>query len=435
MPSYIEKRRRRWYAVLDVPKDLQESIGKRRFVESLKTETQTVAERRAAPLVAGWKLKIEKARSRDRDPLEEEAIYWREILALTSDEDEREGILEHVMEKAESIMLKTAPKGVQMGANETQWNELPGYEEAERFHGIATGQLVNLEDHLEEWLATTEDTPKSKDMKRSDVKRLGLTFPTVDKLHRKDVRRWVSKLINEDGLKPASVARLLSSYRGYWRYLQSIEVVSEDIEPFERLEVAKRASKKNSPKDKRQPFDAIDVVRLQKAATDKGDNIMSDLITLGMWTGCRLEELCALKIDKVKPTHFDIEDAKTEAGWRQIPIHRKLKPVMKRLTRDSKDGYVLSGLSFNKYGDRSNAVGKRFGRLKTDAGFDGRYVFHSIRKTVATLLENAGIPENVAADIIGHDKPTMTYGLYSGGASLKLKTEALAKISYPSPAP
>jgi len=50
---------------------------------------------------------------------------------------------------------------------------------------------------------------------------------------------------------------------------------------------------------------------------------------------------------------------------------------------------------------------------------------------VATLLENAGVPEGVAADIIGHDKPTMTYGLYSGGASMKTKREAIEKLAYP----
>lgn len=87
-------------------------------------------------------------------------------------------------------------------------------------------------------------------------------------------------------------------------------------------------------------------------------------------------------------------------------------------------------MSANKYGDRSNAVGKRFGRLKTDGGFGAQHVFHSIRKTVATLLENAGVTENIAADIIGHDKPTMTYGLYSGGNSLETKRTALEKISY-----
>jgi len=63
-------------------------------------------------------------------------------------------------------------------------------------------------------------------------------------------------------------------------------------------------------------------------------------------------------------------------------------------------------------------------------GHGPELVFHSIRKTVATLLENAGVPENVSADILGHEKNTMTYGLYSGGSSLSVKAKALAKLSY-----
>ena len=54
-----------------------------------------------------------------------------------------------------------------------------------------------------------------------------------------------------------------------------------------------------------------------------------------------------------------------------------------------------------------------------------------IRRTVATILENAGVPESVSADILGHDMPSMTYGLYSGGATLETKTEAIEKIRYP----
>ncbi len=57
-------------------------------------------------------------------------------------------------------------------------------------------------------------------------------------------------------------------------------------------------------------------------------------------------------------------------------------------------------------------------------------VFHSIRKTVVTILENAGVPENVVADIVGHEKTTMTYGLYSGGTTLAVKREALDKLAY-----
>ena len=92
---------------------------------------------------------------------------------------------------------------------------------------------------------------------------------------------------------------------------------------------------------------------------------------------------------------------------------------------------VTASLTINKYGDRSNAVGKRFGRLKTGLGFGPQYVFHSIRKTVVTILENADVRENVVADIVWHEKSTMTYGLYSGGATLALKHEALAHLAYP----
>ena len=45
-----------------------------------------------------------------------------------------------------------------------------------------------------------------------------------------------------------------------------------------------------------------------------------------------------------------------KAGWRYVPIHRELAQTMTRLIEDSGDGYVLSGLTVNKYGDRSNAV-------------------------------------------------------------------------------
>ncbi len=132
----------------------------------------------------------------------------------------------------------------------------------------------------------------------------------------------------------------------------------------------------------------------------------------------------------MKDDYFTVGDAKTKAGWRDVPIHRELAQTMARLVMDSKDGHVLSGLTANKYGDRSNAIGKRFGHLKTELGFGPQFVFHSIRKTVVTILENAGVAENVVADLVGHEKTTMTFGLDSGGLSLAVKREALDKIAY-----
>ena len=56
-------------------------------------------------------------------------------------------------------------------------------------------------------------------------------------------------------------------------------------------------------------------------------------------------------------------------------------------------------------------------------------MFHSFRKTVVTLLELAGISENLAADIVGHEKPKITYRLYSGGSSLAQKLKEINIIN------
>ena len=196
-----------------------------------------------------------------------------------------------------------------------------------------------------------------------------------------------------------------------------------------------RQNKRTEPRSTRQPFEPADVLKLLDAAIGRGENQLADLkladlIRLGMWTGCRIEELCALKCEQVKDDHFSVGDAKTKAGWRDVPIHRELAQTMARLIESSNDGYVLSGLKANKYGDRSNGIGKRFGKLKAARGFGSQHVFHSLRKTVVTILENTGVPENVVADIVGHEKTTMTYGLYSGGLSLAVKRDALDKLAY-----
>lgn len=84
----------------------------------------------------------------------------------------------------------------------------------------------------------------------------------------------------------------------------------------------------------------------------------------------------------------------------------------------------------NQYGKRSAAIGKRFGRAKKKLGFGPGKVFHSIRNTVTTQLEVAGVPDNITTDILGHEKKTITYGIYSGGTSIEQKFNAIKLIVY-----
>ena len=416
MSAYLQKRRRRWYAVLEIPKPLRPRFGRPRFIQSLETDSRTVAERRVLPVIAAWRSEIARARQEPDD----DAAFFRRTLQNAKTEEHRQSILEQIDYAAWDI-----------GAiNVENIGDPPSSDpEARRFYASAAGLLVSFTEHLDEWLATSRATAKTKYMQRSDVQRFAREFQMVQDVTRPEVRRWITKLMNGDGLAPKTVQRILSALRGYWRYLQSIEVAGEDHEPFSKLDVA-RQNKRISPRSTRQPFEPGDVVKLLDAAIERGEENLADLIRLGMWTGCRIEELCALKIEQVKDDHFSVGDAKTKAGWRDVPIHRELAQTMARLIEGSKDGYVLSGLTVNKYGDRSNGIGKRFGKLKSAMGFGSQHVFHSLRKTVVTILENASVPENVVADIVGHEKTTMTYGLYSGGLSLAVKRDALAKLAY-----
>ncbi|MDW4500064.1 tyrosine-type recombinase/integrase [Sulfitobacter sp. D35] len=413
MPRYLERRRRRWYAVLDIPKDVREPFGKKRHVESLGTDSLSEAERLVLPKIALWKSQFQALRSGSNDALHVLAEQWRAEFS-----------------SADADVLETLDGLLQDKAEEIAWRNPKA---ASRFNEIVRGESISLEIHVDRWLASLTGAPKSTDMKRSDVRRFIEVFPYSSDVSQQGVQGWIYDLETQNRLKSGTVTRIISACRGYWQFLIKHRIVEVADDPFAKLSIVKRKRRSSGGQDKRQPFSTEEVIELLDHAQRKDDPQLAAVIQLGMWTGCRIEELCSLKLEHLSEDSFRVDDAKSEAGLRTVPIHSQLAPTLEHLIRDSTDGYVVSGLTFNKYGDRSNAVGKRFGTLKKRLGHGPNKVFHSIRKTVATLLENAGVPENVAADILGHDKDTMTYGLYSGGIVLEVKKEAIEKTDYPAP--
>ena len=79
----------------------------------------------------------------------------------------------------------------------------------------------------------------------------------------------------------------------------------------------------------------------------------------------------------------------------------------------------------------SHDFSKWFSRLKANIGLtNSKVVFHSFRKNVATALHGAGVPELVAADILGHEHKSMSYRVYSTGAAVRPQYDAICKIEY-----
>ena len=401
MAKHIERRDQGWCAVLNVPADVQGKLRRKRFRVSLKTHDKRVAECRAPPLIAEWKGEI--AMARGEAAVRDDARFWRDALRRATTPEDR---LNAEMLMETHILMQ--------GYDNTD-------PEAQQFYDEAFGTLVRTTEHLDEWIGSLQVKDKTAKMRRTTIGKLGARFPMLKDVSRKEVRRWVTELVAE--LKPATVQRMMSDCRTYWAYLATIEEVPEDSAPFDRLGLkVKNVSWL--------PFEPGDVTKLLSGAIAHEDTELADPIRLAMYTGARREELCALPVANVKGDRFAIATAKTLAGVREVPIHRKLAQTMARLVDRSTDGYVLSGLKPNKNGDRGDVLGKRFTRLKKRLGFDNRHTLHSLRGTVITMLERAGVPEGTVQDIVGHERSTLTGSIYSGKSTLEMRRDALNMLVY-----
>ena len=214
MPSYIEKRRRKYYAVLDVPKSLQTVLGRRRFVQSLQTESISVAERKVSPIILEWKKMIAVARGDSLDGFDTDSLI-KQINRVRLDKSvmKNAGLSsEEIAEVHEDFaMLPNYDKHGNMSYNQ----EL--FEATQVVHG---GKIL-LKEHIESYLATTELEPKTVDSRRKSLKRLGSKFKFAQDVKRQDTRYWLNVEIGEgEGRARATLGKLATDCNQYWEYLQ-----------------------------------------------------------------------------------------------------------------------------------------------------------------------------------------------------------------------
>ncbi len=414
MAKHLEERNGLWFAVLTIPKDCRAKLNnKLRFVQSLKTHSKKQAETLAPRYVSLWKSMIEGARG-NSEAILKEAEWMRKTLSKYSEPYETEEFLTKAIPRSEEIARTVSEK------------------DGMAYLAIASGALSPLSPHRDGWEKSLTIKAKTKDQMVRDVDRFLKEFKTIQSMTSKSIKAWVD-LLSTKGATPSSVNRQIKSARSLFDYLKTSGVIDHiAIDPFEGMsKVINKSVKKDVAHY--EPFAISDVVKLYREIKAREDYPLLDIFCIGAYTGCRINEIAKTKIVDVdlKRKCFKLHEAKNEASIREVPLHNDLLPLIKRLIKESKDGYLIYSEADNQYGNRSAPLSQRFTRVKKSLKYGDQHVFHSLRGTVATLLENAKIPENIAADIVGHKKKTMTYGLYSGGTSLKNKLEALNKIKYP----
>jgi integrase len=158
---------------------------------------------------------------------------------------------------------------------------------------------------------------------------------------------------------------------------------------------------------------------------------------IAMFTGLRASEVADLTWGQVREeqglAYLAIEDAKTEAGWRKVPLHSKLQWLLQK--KRGRDGDPVFP-TFNPEGGgkrRGDDASRLFGdSWKRRLGITSRrHVFHSARKNVTRIMEENGVAATAWARVIGHE-PGFTYGTYNPDAlSLRKCAEIIELIDYP----
>ena len=232
-----------------------------------------------------------------------------------------------------------------------------------------------------------------------------------------------------------TIERVLSASKGFMRYLKDHDLVKSPAINLLKAEDLKtpRSAVKPVPYQPFTVLECIDLIGRAKLVKTGRDNLAL-LMQVGMYTGGRIEEVASIKREDIHLTDnwMMIRGTKTDASEnREVPLHPDLKVILVAALASHNDNYMIPNLPMDKHGNRANAIGKQFGRLKAAAGFTTRSkCFHSYRKTFVTQMEQAGVSEGVVADIVGHEKKTITYGVYSGGSSMEQKRQAIAILAF-----
>ena len=473
MASNLILRGGNWYVRLSVPADVRPVLNRREYTASLKTGSKQEAQRLKLPFLQAWRNEIAEARGltpereekqRERAYLASQAIqaYLNDsvrLSALGKTKEANEASFELVKElDAFDLDYEAVLPLVQkyQGGDIADWvgfqKELTELLQGQVVTAInpvnqqEVGQILKDPSHYRSKSPIT--ITRLNDFEDYQRRR-GVVAKTIDtQLSRlKKLKAWLEENQRElnhesieaylDTLDCATKTKKQHLFAGnsFWKWAIKKDKTfkqqhQEQANPFENHDFEEIRGVR---KKERKAFSVGDIQKLhQSAQADPRRQALADLIVLWAYTGARIEELCQLKTDDIVTEDgvqcLFIRDGKTRNAERIVPVHKDLKPLIKRLEKDAEGEFILPSSGKDKYGKRSASLGKQFGRLKKDLGYGGEHVFHCLRKSFITFLQNNEVPGLTIASIVGHETGTITFDVYSAGPNAKQKLKAISTL-------
>jgi integrase len=468
-----------WYVRLAVPADVQDKLGAKVLIKSLKTGLRKVAMDARLPILAAWKAQIKAAREgtpmpsdwqdqfltrlHDIDQLvtktKMDAVHDVEIDTSEPTDQELE-VFAKLGPEVLSVLADIHRVREQQPRGDFRFMEdLGQVSKLLAKAKLTSGYQVTPEQEAEadalitdpaSYKARSPITParvtafrEFREARSTNTKHIDQQVGKMERLSKflKDkglplnfdaVDEWIKSMDRA----PATLGQHLMAGTAFWKWAMKYDAVwreeyKDKVNPFSGHDLPQGGGAETAGQD-REIYTRDDTLKLHQAALDNKDKPLADLIVLGWYTGARIEELCQLSKDSVITVDgikcFDFPKSKSKASKRVVPIHPSLVSIIDRLCEDTTDTFLIPTDSADKYGKRSHAMTKAFGRLRRKAGFSELHVFHSFRHTVVTELIRADVADALTKELVGHETGSVTHDVYSKGASTAQKLAAISKL-------
>ena len=439
--QYLKKRHNVWWVRIRIPAEAKEIMGKTEMWKNLYTTDLLEANRKKHKVIGLMYEEVEQAK-RDfegkKDKLSKEvqiskyAEYLREADIITpGDDDDRKLITLELLENKliELHGLKNAHEILY--GDEQQWEDKktnslakkifnesfrrtdPSYSPlslvSERFLGekkksIKYSSYKKKQSHIDHFIRWTSD----RDITNIDKKIVG---------------DYVTSIIKNKDPSPATIRDIASSIGSLFRWAEGRGYIERS--PFYNLNLPKinRSSKK------RIPWSNENIMKFLKSEIIGQNEFTATCVAL--YSGMRINEICNIQKGNISENCFKVLEGKTEASKRVIPIHPILKPIIERVLESSLNEFLIKGIKSGGYDKkRSWNFVKRLCRLRKKIGIPEGVVFHTLRNSFATRMENLGIPRNHISQLMGHEDSNMALDLYSGGLAIERLVESINKLTY-----
>lgn len=235
----------------------------------------------------------------------------------------------------------------------------------------------------------------------------------------------------EVGLSDATVNRHTATLSALWKWAEEREYC-DGRNPFLGH---RRQLKEGRNKRGYVAWDTAELAAMFADPPKRPD--LAEIMLVAMFSGMRLNEIASLTFGQIRTEggvpFVEIVDAKTTAGERVVPLHSKLRWLVRRAKGADPAARVWPKFTDEGPGGKPGGdAGKEFSRYKAGLGFtDRRKVFHSFRKNFVGQLELARVPQNEVAQLVGHEKQGFTFGTYGTDFELKRRAEIVNLVKYP----